>query len=76
MAAPVPPRPDFEAPLLRKLVRGSRNPDQSRDLGQRSLTTRAKAIAAGQRPPIAFFLLGRDPVNTPPVGFSESALQS
>jgi hypothetical protein len=27
MVAPIPLRPDFEAPLLRKLARGSRNSD-------------------------------------------------
>ena len=32
MAAPIPLRPDFEAPLLRKLARGSRDPDQIRRL--------------------------------------------
>ena len=32
MAAPIPLRPDFNAPLLRKLARGSRNPDQIRRL--------------------------------------------
>jgi Winged helix-turn helix len=32
MAAPIPRRPDFEAPLLRKLARGSRDPDQIRRL--------------------------------------------
>jgi hypothetical protein len=32
MAAPIPLRPDFNAPLLRKLARGSRDPDQIRRL--------------------------------------------
>jgi hypothetical protein len=32
MAAPIPLRPDFDAPLLRKLARRSRNPDQIRRL--------------------------------------------
>ena len=32
MAAPIPLRPDFKAPLLRKLARGSRDPDQIRRL--------------------------------------------
>ena len=32
MCAPVPLRSDFDAALLRKLARGSRNPDQTRRL--------------------------------------------
>jgi transposase len=32
MAAPIPLRPDFKAPLLRRLARGSRDPDQIRRL--------------------------------------------
>ena len=32
MDAPIPLRPDFNAPLLRKRARGSRNPDQIRRL--------------------------------------------
>ena len=32
MAAPIPLRPDFNAPLLRKLARGSRDPHQIRRL--------------------------------------------
>ena len=32
MAAPIPLRPDFNAPLLRKLARGSRDADQIRRL--------------------------------------------
>jgi transposase len=32
MDAPIPLRPDFNAPLLRKLARGSRDPDQIRRL--------------------------------------------
>jgi transposase len=32
MAAPIPLRPDFNAPLLRKLARGSRDPNQIRRL--------------------------------------------
>src|SRR5271157_2802465 len=32
MAAPIPLRPDCNAPLLRKLARGSRDPDQIRRL--------------------------------------------
>jgi hypothetical protein len=32
MSAPVPLRSDFDAALLRKLARGSRNPDQTRRL--------------------------------------------
>jgi hypothetical protein len=32
MAAPIPLRSDFDAALLRKLARGSRDPDQTRRL--------------------------------------------
>ena len=32
MDTPIPLHPDFNAPLLRKLARGSRNPDQIRRL--------------------------------------------